>query len=152
MICDRVAILVAGKVATQGRMEDLNAAKRRYEIEVMPSENGTHAIHGCLAGLFTSSTNGNPGSITHGRLPNGTSIEIEESTVRIGSIDPLEIQSVLDRLRAANLLIRRVQPVKQSLEDLYMEAVVDPTTGRVAGAGAALNLPIRAFPIQPKSR
>jgi ABC-2 type transport system ATP-binding protein len=125
MICNRVAILVGGRVARQGRMEDLNAAKQRYEIDVVPS---AVSIGECLGNLMPAP----------GQLATGTGIEIDGASIRIASVDPGEIQGVLDRLRGAGVQIRRVQPVKQSLEDLYMEAVIDPVTGVRAGTGAAL--------------
>src|SRR5690242_6797472 len=34
LVCDRVAILIAGQVARQGTPDELSAAKQRYEIEV----------------------------------------------------------------------------------------------------------------------
>jgi hypothetical protein len=36
MICDRVAILVQGRVAKQGTIDDLTAKSQRYDIEVDP--------------------------------------------------------------------------------------------------------------------
>jgi ABC-2 type transport system ATP-binding protein len=137
IICDRVAILVGGRVARQGRMEDLNAAKQRYEIELVPSPID---LADSLRDLI------HPGN----KLATGTPIEIDQATasIRIASIDPQEIQIVLDKLRAAGLVIRSVQPVKQSLEDLYMEAIIDPATGRRSATGAALAPP----PLPPAVR
>ena len=36
VICDRVAILVQGRVARQGTIDELTEAKQRYEIEAAP--------------------------------------------------------------------------------------------------------------------
>jgi ABC-2 type transport system ATP-binding protein len=46
------------------------------------------------------------------------------------------IQPILDALRQTGLVIRRVQSMRPSLEDLFLEAVTDPTTGAVATPGA----------------
>ena len=54
-------------------------------------------------------------------------------------IDAAEIQPILDRLRASNLIIRRVQPVRPTLEDLFIAAVQSHSTH--AGAGADLSKP-----------
>jgi hypothetical protein len=78
-------------------------------------------------------------------LTSGIWIEIQAGTVRVGTIDPVGIQTVIDSLRSHGIPIRRVQAVKPSLEDLYMEAVIDPTTGRAAAAGARLARP--GFPV-----
>jgi ABC-2 type transport system ATP-binding protein len=133
MICDRVAILVGGKVATQGRMDELNSASRRYEIEVVLPSNDPDAVAKSLGDLFVANPNSSRGS-----LASGTWAEIENSILRIGTIEPVEIQSIIDALRRSGLALKRVQPVKQSLEDLYMQAVIDPVTGSIAGAGAAI--------------
>jgi hypothetical protein len=44
-------------------------------------------------------------------------------TIRIGTADPTRIQDVLDRLRQGQCVIRRVEMVRPSLEDLFMEAM-----------------------------
>jgi ABC-2 type transport system ATP-binding protein len=150
MICNRVAILVGGRVARQGRIDELNVTKQRYEIDVVIPPQDPDALSKALAGSFTAA-NGQNGPITRGLLPNGMWIEIEAGTIRVGTIDPVEIQKLLDVLRAAGIVIRRVGAVKPSLEDLYMEAVIDPNTGRAAAAGAAIQKPLRAFPVQPIS-
>jgi ABC-2 type transport system ATP-binding protein len=146
MICDRVAILVGGQVARQGRIDELNVAKQRYEIDVMPPAEGSDGLRKSLQGLFTAqATNGSPASVVRGLLTNGMWIEIQAGMIRVGTIDPVEIQKLIDALRSNGITIRRVQAVKPSLEDLYMEAVVDPTTGRAAAAGASLRKP--GFPV-----
>ena len=152
MICNRVAILVGGQVARQGRIEELNVTKQRYEIDLVVPPTDADAPRKALQGLFTAAAgNGAATEIIRGSLTNGTWIEIEQGAIRIGSIDPLEIQKILDALRAAGLVIRRVQSVKPSLEDLYLEAVIDPATGRAAAAGAVIQKPLRAFPVKPLS-
>ena len=150
MICNRVAILVGGRVARQGRIDELNVTKQRFEIDVLTPPADSDAPRKALQALFTAATaNGPLTGTTRGLLANGTWIEIELGSIRVGSIEPLEIQKILDALRASGLVIRRVQAVKPSLEDLYMEAVIDPTTGRAAAAGAVLNKAVRAFPVLP---
>jgi ABC-2 type transport system ATP-binding protein len=149
MICDRVAILVSGRVARQGRIDELNVTKQRYEIDVVSPTNDPHALRLPMRDLFIpAATNGSPGTVLRGALASGVWIELENETIRVGTVDPGEIQVLLDTLRGNGLMIRRVQAVKPSLEDLYLEAVIDPTTGRAAGAGAALTGPLKAFPLQ----
>jgi ABC-2 type transport system ATP-binding protein len=144
MMCDRVAILVGGQVARQGRIEELNAAKQRYEIEIVGVANDPDLLRKSLAGLFTAAAS-STSSATQGLFADGVPIEIIGNLARIGTMDPAPIQKIVDTLRAGNITVRRVQPVKPSLEDLYMDAVIDPVTGRTAGAGAALKT--RAFPV-----
>ena len=75
-------------------------------------------------------------AVDAGTLTTGTWVEVEGPAVRVGTIDPVQIQPVLDALRAAGLTIRRMLPVRQSLEDLFMEAVTDPVTGQAMAPGA----------------
>lgn len=43
-VCDRVAILVQGRVAAQGTLDDLTAKTRRYDVEVEPGEGGMASV------------------------------------------------------------------------------------------------------------
>jgi ABC-2 type transport system ATP-binding protein len=60
MICDRVAILLGGMVVKQGTMDDLAAAKQRYEVEFVATNGATTSpkeVIGCaLNGQFTHVT------------------------------------------------------------------------------------------------
>jgi len=49
------------------------------------------------------------------------------------------VQPIIDALRAHGAVIKTVRSVKPSLEDLFMEAVIDPTTGEAMSPGAAEN-------------
>jgi ABC-2 type transport system ATP-binding protein len=118
MICGRIAILVAGRVARHGRIHDLTAAGQRYEIELCHSAgNGDAAMHALCEYL----TNGNLG-----KLPSGIPLEIHGNIVRLATTEPADIQPVLDAVRRGGLVIRRIQAVRPSLEDLFMETVTDP--------------------------
>jgi hypothetical protein len=41
----------------------------------------------------------------------------------VGSTDPADVQFLLDAIRAANLTVRRVQLIRPSLEDLFIDVV-----------------------------
>ncbi len=157
MVSDRVAIMVQGRVVSQGTIEDLTRYGRRYEIEVGEmgaGDAGQAAMNGAvgliptlpmaLAGAFdglakfeppAAALNGSAG-IVRGTLVDGTTVEIEADVIRIGLDDPKRIQPVIDALRARGAMIKAVRPVRPSLEDLFMRAVVDPTTGRSLAPGA----------------
>ena len=140
-VSDRVAILVGGRVARQGTIDELTVAKQRYEIEVADPAAGatpgaatvTEAIAPLVPGLPPAS---NPGIVARGKLSTGEWVEFLNPVVRVGTTDPQQIQPVLDALRARGLVVRRVQTVRPSLEDLFMEAV---DTGTAA--------PKAAFPV-----
>jgi ABC-2 type transport system ATP-binding protein len=189
-ICGRVAILVKGRVAMQGTLDELTVAKQRYEIEVEPNGDplGQRGkMLGAVAGTFAEAQppampamqqqqqqqqpaapapparppgppplnySGVPPVVgppplvpraplplLRGKLTGGTWAEIEGMTLRVGVMDANAVQPILDALRGAGLVIRRVQPMRQSLEDLFLQAVTDPVTGLAATPGAGPLLP-----------
>jgi ABC-2 type transport system ATP-binding protein len=113
MVCDRVAILVAGAVVRQGTLDDLTLNQQRYEIEVLPNGHGTTALPEILSRFSLRSH------------------DSALRTIAIPQTDPAAIQPVLDALRAADVTITRVQLVRPSLEDLFLQAV-DPQNGGAA--------------------
>jgi ABC-2 type transport system ATP-binding protein len=158
MISDRVAILVAGRVARQGTIDELTVAKQRYEIEVEPGADPLAtrravlaAVRGTLAGVAAPPAPPAPGTpppsapplnyagpppllpasgaarlpVLRGALDDGTWAELEGTTLRVGADGAGAVQPIIDAFRAAGLVVRRVQPIRQSLEDLFMEAVAD---------------------------
>ncbi|MBL9031014.1 MAG: ABC transporter ATP-binding protein [Phycisphaerae bacterium] len=113
MICDRVAILVQGLVAAQGTLDELTSAQQRYEIEV----------------------EGEPGPLPPA-LPTGEAIAPTGGTIRVATADAARVQGLIDHLRSHGVVLRAVRPFRPSLEDLFMSAVTDPSTGEVLAPGA----------------
>lgn len=171
-ICDRVAILVKGRVAKQGTLDELTVAKQRYEIEVAAGDagDGRRRVRAALpadwkesteparvippaAAVAPTSASGPPPLnyaipappslpprttiVDRGTLRGGPPIELAGLTLRIETTDPQPVQGIIDALRSAGLMIVRVESVRPSLEDLFIEAVTDPLTGQVATPGAA---------------
>ncbi len=165
MICDRVAILVQGVVSSQGTIDELTRDSRRYEIDVTSDSTGTpQATAALLAASLASvarfeqppspavqSPGGPHGLSLRGTLghqaqgvANTTPISIEPgamgssaATIKVASDDARMIQPIIDALRASSATIRAIRPVRSSLEDLFMQAVTDPTTGLALAPGAA---------------
>ena len=73
-----------------------------------------------------------PQMIDRGTLDGGLVVELEGAILRIPTTDAGDIQPVIDAARRAGLLIRRVQSVRPSLEDLFLDTVAAPTTGERA--------------------
>jgi ABC-2 type transport system ATP-binding protein len=126
MICDRMAILVGGQVARQGTLDELTAAKQRYEIELSPAnpEMCREAMTRALAKIGVALETGSRGALATGHW-----VDVADHTVRIGTIDPADVQHIVDALRAEGQTIGRMQMVRPSLEDLFMEAVGDHGVG-----------------------
>ena len=56
--------------------------------------------------------------------------------ITIPGSDAGAVQPLIDALRRAGLTIRAVRPYRPSLEELFMEAVVDQHTGKALAPGA----------------
>ncbi|MCC6951279.1 MAG: ABC transporter ATP-binding protein [Phycisphaerales bacterium] len=140
MVCDRVAILVQGRVASQGTVDDLTRFRQFYEIEVVPTASGAAAdlLLSCLPGPAAASLApvGGGRTATRGMLDASTWVELDGATLRVGTQDPASVAPLIDRVRQSGLTLRALRPVRPSLEDLFMEAVTDPTTGRAKLPGA----------------
>ncbi len=116
MVCERVAILVQGRVAQQGTIDELTAASRRYEITI--------------AGTA-------PDWTRHDDAVRTEAGDRDTCRIVIAGTAPEPVQGVIDRLRAEQRTIVSVLPVRESLEDLFMRAVTDPETGAAFRPGAA---------------
>ncbi|TVQ60998.1 MAG: ABC transporter ATP-binding protein [Phycisphaerales bacterium] len=128
MVCDRVAILVQGQVSSQGTIEDLTRESRRYEIDIETNgKNVGERAAGLIRGLG-------------GRMgppPNAPASHV--TTITVPTDDAPSVQPVIDALRAEGALITGVRRVRASLEDLFMQAVTDPESGRAYAPGAVKN-------------
>lgn len=116
MVCSRVAILVQGKVAQQGTIDELTRDSSRYEIEVVGAEPPPWVAD--REDLHAESREG----IT---------------LLTLSGVETEPVQPVIDRLRAEGRTIRSIRPVRESLEDLFLRAVSDPNTGEAYKPGAA---------------
>jgi ABC-2 type transport system ATP-binding protein len=161
-VCDRVAILVHGAVARQGTIDELTIAKQCYLFDLAGMETGRldvlpNAVNAALGGILVAAApiaqtappilqySSAPPPIPaipppislplRGKFPDQTWCELDGSVLRIGHTDPVLAQRILDSLRAQGIIIRRMQLVRPTLEELFFEAVGNaPST---AGARVA---------------
>ncbi|MBM4108968.1 MAG: ABC transporter ATP-binding protein [Phycisphaerae bacterium] len=146
MVCDRVSILVQGSVASQGTIDELTRGKRRYEIELAPGDEPAAAVfRAALPDVFGA----DPDAAGVGTLPGGHTARLEGPALWVDLIDPRDVQWLIDAVRARGGVIRAVRQVRPSLEDLFMEAVTDPRTGKTLDVGAAKDAPGRRRRARP---
>jgi ABC-2 type transport system ATP-binding protein len=101
VLCDRVAILKNGKLAQVGYLDELRRKTGGpNRMEVMATGTDAESLRAHLPGAEIAPT------------PRGLRIEIASET---------EIENVLAALRKVGGKIVSVQPVKQSLEELFLE-------------------------------
>lgn len=122
LVCDRVAILVQGRVSSQGTIDELTRHMQYYELELHPATPDPHAT--IWTPVLAAWRDGPQAT------PNG-------ATLRIQTTDAAAVQPIVDAVRRAGGVIRTLRAVRPSLEDLFMAAVVDPTTGKALAPGAA---------------
>ena len=119
MVCDRVAILVQGRVAAQGTIDELTMESRRFEITL-----GGEPPPWCSEGDLRLDT------------------DVEGRSVLVApKVEVDGLQVLIDRLRKDEVDIASIKPVRESLEDLFMRYVKDPLTGRDLSPGAARTAP-----------
>ncbi|MFO0827317.1 MAG: ABC transporter ATP-binding protein [Phycisphaerales bacterium] len=131
MVCDRVAIMSKGTVVRQGTIVELTQRSRRYEFVCgrLPVDTEFRAD---LARL---------GAIVSPDAASG------ESMLEVGSADPEAAQPVIDLLRGRGVSIIAVRPVRQSLEDLFIQTMRDSgdaTPGATIGRAAPPAVPQKA--------
>ena len=117
-VCDRVAILLQGRVVKQGRLADLQREGAAQELSVRwPA--APIALPGCVG---TPRPHADDATVLVHEIP---------------SLDPAEAQPAIDAVRRAGALVVSLVPRRERLEDLFIKAVSDPETGRPLPPGAA---------------
>jgi len=107
-VADRVAILSRGKLVKTGTVESLTVRASQYEIEA-DIKNERIEI---------------PEEI-------GQRISITAKGMIVALNNPESINQIIDELRLRHISIRSVQPMRQTLEQSFFEAVADETEPEV---------------------
>jgi ABC-2 type transport system ATP-binding protein len=111
-VCDRVAVLVGGRVVRQGVTRELLAETGSAHLEVTVDGLDAEAVRG-MAG---------PGATVSSL---GGRVLLRDSDAAV--------QALLPRVVQAGGRVARLQPVRSSLEDLFMEALKEARGGTVGG-------------------
>lgn len=141
-ICDRVAILVQGRVVKQGRMDDLQKEGSRQELTVRWGGSGASAVANTAMSVGVGAEVAAHGAATARSLP-FRGMQIAPTVTADGKhqyvfadLDAAAAQPALDAARAAGGEIISLIPMRQRLEELFMKIVVDPLTGKAPPPGA----------------
>lgn len=119
LFCDRVAILSKGEVVSQGAIDELTNSSRRYEIALASPLPQNDALSELLEQLEAEA------------------ISSDSSTlITVPTDDTQAIQPLIDGLRQAGAPIESLKPVRQSLEDYFIQAVNDANDGAPVTPGA----------------
>ncbi len=108
MVCDEVAILHHGKVVESGVLAELTSRERQYRLTVASDFERVPAV---LDGVIS---------------------EIEEVKAAAGLAawnltvrDRDALNTAIDRLRRENILVDAIEPVRSSLEEVFLRAIDD---------------------------
>lgn len=151
MVCDRVAIMVKGRVTSQGTLDELTREGRKHEItysmpdEVMTKTDEERAnvrrrvvgvLREYLGGLLQLAPEAKVEETYQLATLSDVDLAIAYNAMSVHTLDARAVQPIIDALRKGGVVIRSVRESRRSLEDLFMEAVTDPTTGEAMSVGA----------------
>jgi ABC-2 type transport system ATP-binding protein len=131
IICDRVAMLMNGTVVSQGTMDELSIAEQRYEVEIDGDGAAAQRVSGLLPVHWAAGENGATDGVAaaagaaaiSGTLADGTRVQIAGRVIRAMTTDAARVMPLLDALRAGGLVVRRVQAVRPTLEQMFIATV-----------------------------
>ncbi len=137
MICDRVAILVGGKVVSQGKIRDLTITDRYFAFK-LPADCDGDQVAAAL-GVRWEATGPPPApggpsaqpplTLRKARLADQTPVELRGDELRVSVENAAAAQPTLDALRRAGVVIEAMQPGRLSLEELFMKVVLSQNGG-----------------------
>ncbi len=101
LTCDRVAMLRQGKVAVEGRIEDLTRKSAQYKMVATP-------IDEPLVAAFRET---------------GAGVERVNGHVLLSVDDLQHLNALVDRLRASGGVLSELSPLRNTLEDIFVDLV-----------------------------
>ena len=111
-VCSRVAILNKGELVRQGTIDELTQAEHVYELCTTPIPPETlDAFSGALSRVEQAPANG------QAPAPGDT------ERYRITAEGRAHLNDVIDRLRADGVELESITPVRQTLEDYFIDVV-----------------------------
>ena len=115
-LCDRVAILKAGKLVREGGVDELTRPKSAWEIDL-------RAANAAAVAAIAAATPGlRPMPPAAGAAPAGAAtLEFEGA--------PEDMNRAIDALRAGGVAIDGVRPRRESLEEVFVKIVRDGEAG-----------------------
>ena len=109
-VCSQITILRDGSLVRQGRVETLTAVERVYDLVATP-----------LPAALREAPD-----LPLSPAPSGSAPAPDLARYRVRAEDRTTLNAVLDRLRGADVQIESITPLRQSLEDYFIDVVDAP--------------------------
>lgn len=111
-VCTQVAILRKGSLVRKGTVEELTSVERVYDLvaTAVPNE---------MLGRLSDALQ---------LAPNGAAVDPALERYRVHAEDRSTLNTVLDRLRGAEVEIESITPLRKSLEDYFIDVVDTPSS------------------------
>ena len=106
LVCDRVAILDKGQLVRLGTVEEMTTVEQHYALTATAIPEGVLAAH---AGVITPRATPEPTADLH--------------HYRLACPERTSLNTLLDHLRTHGVEIEAVAPVRQSLEDYFIDVI-----------------------------
>ncbi|HJU56170.1 MAG TPA: ABC transporter ATP-binding protein [Pyrinomonadaceae bacterium] len=118
VLCDRVAILNRGRLSETGRLEELRerAGQGQHRIEITVAGTNADQLSAALQ----------PAALA------GAQVTTTAGGARVEVADEKDVDAVLAALRRSGGRLVSVQPVRQSLEELFVREVEEKSPGQTA--------------------
>ena len=110
-VCTQIAILRDGTLVRRGSVEELTAVDRVYDLVASPVPES----------LLNSP------ELPLGPAPDPSSSAADLKQYRVRADERATLNAVVDRLRSADVEIESITPLRQSLEDYFIDVVDSPT-------------------------
>ncbi len=107
LVCDRILILHKGRVAGSGTPEEFTRATGEYRLRLGEATEAAKAAVGAV--------------VAEARW--------EGNSVVVHPRDRAELNTVIDRLRAAQVEIEALEPMRSTLEEFFIEMVAEDNNG-----------------------
>jgi ABC-2 type transport system ATP-binding protein len=143
MVTDRVAILLRGRVAKHGTLDDLTAGKRSYDIEVVAGD--ADRLRAALGEQLGARETPPPENISPPEGAASLSLWADDGgatgalvagrTLRLFTEDAGVANRAMAGLHHGGITAASMKPVRPTLEDLFIEAVAELDAAERVDAG-----------------
>ncbi len=107
MVCDRVAILVRGRVVREGPLASLTSPQAQYRLTLANADGDAVAALLAGSGVTAEALEAPPGS----------------SLWRLSVTDRAALNAALDRVRSAGIEVEELRRVRATLEEVFVETI-----------------------------